>query len=171
MSRRINLLNCGYAAGAAAAGGAGTFSFVSLFNNDNLGRYLAVWDVGRLSLETVNTGYLIQNKQIGSSAVTPSPLVTNQPTPTGQLTTGAAAALPTMSMLNSMQEPGNVWAHDFPLVVLAQGWSITIYHGTANIAFVASFIFELLDAADLMGIEPPRPLVLPSTITLQLEAK
>lgn len=166
---RIDLLSAGYVAGSAAAVAA-QFGFVSLFNNDALGRYLAVMDVGRALLETVQTGFLVQNKQIGAGAVNPSPLVTTATPPPGQLTTGTVAALPTFNLLNGVVEQGNQWPHDYPLVVLASGWSITLYAPIVNVVWQAGFLFEVLEPAALQAVDEHPKLVLPTKITLNVEA-
>lgn len=170
MKWRPNLLNCAYVAGSQALS-SGNFAFVCLFNNDAAGRYIAVLDVGTPDVNTGIAGFQVQNQQVGANPVTPSPLVANQGTPIGVLTVGHAAALPTLGLLHGVGNLQASWYHDYPIIVLPAGWSITLWRFAVSTSITAGFLYEMLLAEDLAGLEQSPQLVIPKVLKLSIETE
>lgn len=166
-----NLFNCAYAV-AAITPTAGQFPFVSLFNNSNVGFYLAVREMGvrNNSLTPVQSGYTIQKGQQGSNPVTTNPVVTSQAAPQGVVTSGSIAALPTFGWVPQLPGTGPAWIHPWPIIVLAQGWSMTAYAAVVTNLWTFGFWWELVDTDTLMGVKPPPRLEIPKVITLTVES-
>lgn len=167
---RPDLSNCAYSAAAVAAS-AGNFGFISLFNSDTLGRYYAVWDIGRGAAFPTTVGLEVLNKQQGAPLGTVNAVVTNQGAPQGSLSGGVFGALPAMNLMNGYTSTGPGWLHDFPIIVLAAGWSLTAWGTTANQAIDVGFWYEAIDAAALMDIAPAPRLTIPKVITLTVESE
>lgn len=170
MGRRLNLLNCAYQTGRATSV-AGQFSFVSLYNNDALGRLFAVYDVGKGGFGIVFGGLAVGQGQVGSSPVNALPVVSGERNPPGQVTTGSAAATDTITLVSGVNTSGFLWEHDFPVVVLRQGFHLTVWGSVVGNIVQAGFWWEMLDSADLIAIEPPTKLEIPKVIKLTLEAE
>lgn len=170
MKWRSDPLNCGYVAGSITPS-AGNFGFISLYNNDNLGRLLVIWDIGRGNTTGTFAGYQVLNKQQGSNAVNASALVTNQAAPQGQLTTGSANALPTINLQHGMGSNTTAWYHDLPFLILANGWSVSVWNPTAAAKIEAGFMFEFVDMATIMNVYAPPTLQIPKVITLTVETE
>lgn len=168
MKWRSNPLNCGYVAGSITLA-AGNFGFISLYNNDKQGLLMCIWDIGRGATTGLFAGYQVLDKQQGSNPVTPSPLVTNQGVPSGQLTTGSAGAVPTISAMHGLASNTTAWYHDLPFLILANGWSVSVWNPTSAAKTEAGFMYELVDMATVMDAYAPPTLQIPKIITLTVE--
>lgn len=172
MGYKVNPLDCAYALGAITPT-AGQFPFVALYNNDNLGKYIAVHDVAIRGggLAGLVAGGVIRSSSVGANDVTPSPVVTNAATPQGVLRTGSIAALPAFNIENGFGGSAPSWPHEYPLLVLAPGWSLAIYAAAVSNLFTLSFWWQSIDAAGLMGVEPAPKLEIPKVLKLTVETE
>jgi hypothetical protein len=162
-------MRCAYV-GAQSAATALLFSYVSLYNNDPQGRVFAIHDIGNGITPAGISQLSIDKGQIGANTVTPSPVMSNQPVPPGLLTTGAVTA-GTVRLQNGIVAGQAQWTHDFPFIVLTQGYRITAWGNAVNTAFVCGFWYQVLGMDELMGLEAAPALVIPKVLKLTVETE
>jgi hypothetical protein len=145
------LARCAYAAAASAAVAANN-SFISFFNDSSAAQVLALRDFGLdVQLSASIEGFVIARQKIGANPVQGSSVYTSQGSMPGQLLTGSVAANPAFSLFASGNTFSPGWPHEFPIVVLAPGWSITAYATTQNAALILSFWWEWMFPAQLLN--------------------
>jgi hypothetical protein len=165
-----NYLNCAYNSATAVAV-AGAISHVTLFNNDNLGRVIAVHDVGRGGASVQLSGFFIQQGSIGSLQSPSQAVVSGEALVFGQLFKGSAIAADSPLMLNGVGLNTVLWAHDYPIAIVRQGFRFTAWGPAANTTITVGFWWEVLTEADLRGMEPAPTLVIPKVLKLSVETE
>jgi hypothetical protein len=165
----IDPQRCAYGA-ADSLGVALKLSFVTLFNNDALGRVFAIHDIGR-GINTQAIAFLtIQKGSLGSSPLNCSPVVADNPQPPGQILTGAGASeLPELN--NGVGNSAPTWFHEFPIAIIPAGYRITAYGGTVNMGFSCGFWFQVLDRSQLAPLDQPLQLAIPKVLKLTVETE
>jgi len=140
--------HCAYGAALIAAGGAGLFGFISLFNNSTGPDMIAIHDLSNNPLDYTTYGFTVQQGIQGSNAVNPTPVVTGEATPVGLIYSGTVGALPTVNYFSPFSYLSG-WAHEFPFAVLQPGWSITAFTDTSNYEWGFGFWYQVIHAEDL----------------------
>lgn len=141
---------CAYAYAETQGDGVG-FAFLSLFNDSNQ-YHLAVFGTGEDFASATNfTTAVVSNAQVGTLIVRGQPVVTNRQPMAGIITGGIAGSLPTPNFPVTRGSPFTSWPHDFPLLVLAPGWSLTGYTSAADSLFALDFWWEVILPDELLN--------------------
>jgi hypothetical protein len=147
--RHVKPSRCAYGFGISA-GVALRYSFAALFNDSPAPYVLAVHDISAAgALSTAVTPFVVAQGAPGSLSVKGQPGVSNRQSMAGAIYTGTAAAVPTASFY--LQDSGArvAWYHEFPIIVLAPGWSLARYCATVNALSGASFWWQVLTPDEL----------------------
>lgn len=161
--RHVKPSRCAYGANATTDE-EGTFQFVSLFDEVTSAYVLAVHDVASSAAAPLFIGSLVVSQgQLGSNPVQGQPVVSNRQAMAGQVSQGEIATLPTAGLFlpqtglaAANAQGGSMWPHEFPLIVLTPGWSLTAYSATQDGPFNVSFWWQVLtpeELDELYGIE------------------
>lgn len=121
---------------------AGVESFVLLYNDDALGRFLRVYFVWSLSQGVFTQPSIrVYNGVQGTFAMQGQPLVTNMGVMSGSIYTGTSATeFGTEYGFGAVQFVTEL-ASPFPIIVLAPGWSLVNFGGAAANSVAGSFIW------------------------------
>ena len=139
----------GYASQAAVAAQNG---FVALYNNDRIGRMLAVLDFE--GHPTTNNPLLLTvvAGKLGALVSNGLPYIASDTLQSGQIFSGTSAALPAANTVNTLSaQPLNAWNHDFPAAVLPVGYTLAVYDKVVNEIIEVSFTWAVLEAEDLVA--------------------
>lgn len=137
----------GYASQAAVAAQNG---FVALFNNDRLGRMIAVLDFEGHPVTNNPLIVAVVKGTIGTLASAGLSYIAGEYAPSGQIFSGTAAALPAAPTVNILSaQPLDAWNHDFPASILPQGYTLAVYDKVVNEIIEVSFTWAVLEAEDL----------------------
>lgn len=137
----------GYASQAAVAAQNG---FVALYNNDRIGRMIAVLDFE--GHPTTNNPLIVSvvRGTLGALASSGLSYIPGEYAPSGQIYSGTAAALPAANTVNIVSSQAlDAWNHEFPASILPQGYSLAIYDKVVNEIIEVSFTWAILEAEDL----------------------
>ncbi len=136
----------------------GNFSVIALYHNAPSDRLLCVLDIFmERALSQPATGGALQGKVGSSVGPVNVPLLVDEPAVSGQLTVESSAALPggVDWRFGSTNAYGQVWPHDYPMVVLKPNWSFWMAPDTMNVEFGIGVVWSWCYPDELRVIPPP----------------
>jgi len=145
------LARCAYQSNVAPAVAAQN-SFVSLYNDSSAAQVIAMRDYAvNPTVGAGIEGFLVSQAKLGATPLQGISVYTPGGAMPGQLLIGSVAALPTFNLFPTGGTTAPGWLHDFPMVVLAPGWSLTAYGNTLNLVLSVYFWWEWMYPAQLLN--------------------